>query len=135
MKMLKGFMIFAAIAVLLMILFWKSLSGGYESGERLFINSVVMNFNDVKDAAEAAVKFRPGIINANEPQIQRSEVKTVQISGANEILFGQKGDVIVISEKYGRVIILKPLLIGTKRWSCYTYPKVSFKSLCESKEQ
>jgi hypothetical protein len=119
------------IAVILAsILGYRGLSGGgREGGERLYVNSVVMGFLSVKSAMEAELHVRNGTMDRDKAtEIWRKSIGS--IDGAREVFFEPKGQVVVISDRYGMAVLIEPTGNTAGNWHCSTYPRVSYESLC-----
>jgi hypothetical protein len=95
--------------------------------KRSYINSVIVTFNGV----------RANLKNHNEADTpeniykKQEQLKTRYIS---KIIFGQAGEFVFISDIFGIVIVIHPIVDSSSMhsWHCSTYPAVSFDSLCSS---
>lgn len=121
--------IFAALISVVLVLFcflYFLPKGGIENSERLYVNAVLMGFTNVK--AEVEREIAGGREIADLKNMSDKWKKTVgKIDGMDDMFFDQSGRVIAISDRFDLVIMIKP---ASGAWTCKTYPRPSFESLC-----
>lgn len=118
-----GFVVLIAVLLCLGV-YWAGALLGEESENRLYLASVVSSFNgraaEFKKILATEKSGRDILSNPNH-----------QFKGVDEIIFGRGGEVIVLSKEYNRIVVLRVNKNGRRLWDCETFPRVSFKSMCE----
>lgn len=126
----KSLVVAAAVVIACIAIYVWFSAGGMENSQRLYVNSVVLTFNEVKNLIEKDLNRNHSIANQDILYKSWAEASGGKLHGASSVIFGPRGEVVAENDESGIVVIVKPIPTSPGRWTCRTYPEMQFESLC-----
>lgn len=126
----------SAIVVALLVYFALSISGGRESGPRLYIGAVVGSVMELQKIDVGKQMDQPQIsIDAKIASNWQESLRA--IDGVSNVVVGNNGQLAVFSDRHDLVLFFeRPTRNGQgKQLRCSTYPHIRFESLCSKLSQ
>jgi hypothetical protein len=119
------------VAILVAALVYFGLFGasGTESGERLYIASVVTTFRSSQSEITRDLGLPTDSPTRATSGAQWMKALTT-IHGVSNVLVS-KNEIAVLNDSLGLALLFKSTGTSDGRWSCMSYPRLSFENLCE----
>jgi hypothetical protein len=125
----------ACAALIIGALGYFALTASHDAHKREHIRFVVIAFRAAQELMDANRAAGSEVVD-QRVRDKWSEItqRQVRLEDATRVVFGQDGDIVVISDSLDTVVTLSPVPDAKHGWTCTVYPEPGFDSLCSKVE-